>query len=105
MLSLVVIYREERIRADYGPARREGIARTFIFWKKASELQRPKKKKLIVPRFTSEAEDAAKVAPEEPAGARLGLERRILEGSMLTLQQAVVRAKTRAVTLRLAPSF
>jgi hypothetical protein len=57
---------------DYGLARGEGNARTFIFGKKASELQRPKKKKLTVPRFTSEAEDSTKVAPAEPAGAGLG---------------------------------
>lgn len=35
-------------------------------------------------------------------GLDSAMERRILEGSTVTLQQAVVRAKTRAVTLRLA---
>jgi predicted DNA binding CopG/RHH family protein len=61
------------------------------------------KKKLIIPRFTSEAEDATwhqrNRGPLERAAAR-----RILEGSALTLQQAAARAKTRPVTLRLAAS-
>jgi len=59
------------------------------------------KKKLIIPRFTSQAEDAEW---HERNRRRLerAAERRILEGSTLTLQQAAARAKTRPVTLRLA---
>jgi predicted DNA binding CopG/RHH family protein len=59
------------------------------------------KKKLLIPRFTSEAEDAKWHQGNRPALERAA-ERRILEGSTLTLQQAVARARTRPVTLRLA---
>jgi len=59
------------------------------------------KKKLIVPKFTSEAEDA-KWHRRNRRALESAMERRILEGSTLTLQQAVARAKTRPVTLRLA---
>ncbi len=59
------------------------------------------KKKLIIPRFTSEAEDAKWHQRNRPALERAAA-RRILEGSTLTLQQAAVRARTRPVTLRLA---
>jgi predicted DNA binding CopG/RHH family protein len=59
------------------------------------------KKKLIIPRFRSEAEDAEWHQRHRWALERAA-ERRILEGSRLTLPQAVARAKTRPVTLRLA---
>ncbi|MFZ0963856.1 MAG: hypothetical protein WAO35_23580 [Terriglobia bacterium] len=59
------------------------------------------KKKLIVPKFTSEAEDARWHQANRRA-LESATERRILEGSTLTLQQAAARAKTRPVTLRLA---
>jgi predicted DNA binding CopG/RHH family protein len=58
------------------------------------------KKKLIVPKFTSEAEDA-KWHQRNRQALESAMERRILEGSTLTLQQATTRAKTRPVTLRL----
>jgi predicted DNA binding CopG/RHH family protein len=59
------------------------------------------KKKLIVPKFMSEAEDA-KWHQRNRRAMESAVEHRILEGSTLTLQQAVARAKTRPVTLRLA---
>ena len=59
------------------------------------------RKKLIVPKFTSEAEDA-KWHQRNRRALERAAERRILEGSTLTLQQAADRAKTRPVTLRLA---
>ncbi len=59
------------------------------------------KKKLIVPKFTSEAEDA-KWHQQNQRALESAMERRILEGSTLTLQRAGARAKTRQVTLRLA---
>ena len=59
------------------------------------------KKKLIVPKFTSEVEDA-KWHQRNRRALERATERRILEGSTLTLQQAAARAKTRPVTLRLA---
>jgi len=58
------------------------------------------KKKLIVPKFTSEAEDA-KWHQRNRHALESAMERRILEGSTLTLQQATARARTRPVTLRL----
>jgi predicted DNA binding CopG/RHH family protein len=59
------------------------------------------RKKLIVPKFTSEAEDA-KWHQRSRRALESAMERRILEGSTLTLEQAAARAKTRPVTLRLA---
>jgi predicted DNA binding CopG/RHH family protein len=59
------------------------------------------KKKLIVPKFASEAEDA-KWHQRNRRALESAMERRILEGSTLTLEQAAARAKTRPVTLRLA---
>ena len=59
------------------------------------------KKKLSVPKFRSEAEDA-KWHQRNRRALESAMERRILEGSTLTLQQAAARAKTRPVTLRLA---
>jgi predicted DNA binding CopG/RHH family protein len=58
------------------------------------------KKKLIVPKFTSEAEDA-KWHERNRRALESAMERRIIEGSTLTLPQAA-RMKTRPVTLRLA---
>jgi predicted DNA binding CopG/RHH family protein len=58
------------------------------------------KKRLIVPKFTSEAEDA-KWHHRNRRALESAMEQRILEGSTLTLQQAAARAKTRPVTLRL----
>jgi len=58
-------------------------------------------KKLIIPRFASEAEDA-KWHQRNRRALERAAERRILEGSTLTLRQAAARAKTRPVTLRLA---
>jgi len=59
------------------------------------------KRQLIAPKFTSEAEDAQWHQRNRRALERAA-ERRIREGSTLTLQQAAARAKTRPVTLRLA---
>jgi hypothetical protein len=59
------------------------------------------KKKLIIPGFTSEAEDA-KWHERYRRGLERAAERRILEGSTLTLPEAATRARTRPVTLRLA---
>lgn len=59
------------------------------------------KKKLIVPKFMSEAEDV-KWHQRNRRGLESAMEGRILEGSTLTLQQAATRSKTRPVTLRLA---
>ena len=58
------------------------------------------KRKMIVPKFTSEAEDA-KWHQGNRRALESAMERRIREGSTLTLQQAAARAKTRPVTLRL----
>jgi len=59
------------------------------------------KKRLIVPKFASEAEDA-RWHQRNRRALELLMERRLLEGNTLTLQQAAGRAKTRPVTLRLA---
>ncbi len=59
------------------------------------------KKKLIIPKFPSQAEDAKWHQRHRP-GLERAAARRILEGSALTLQQAAARARTRPVTLRLA---
>jgi len=61
------------------------------------------KRKLIIPRFTSEAEDAKWHQGNRRALERAA-ERRIREGSTLTLKQATARARTRPVTLRLSAS-
>lgn len=60
----------------------------------------PQKKKLKVPKFTSETEDA-KWHQRNRRALESAMERRILEGSTLTLQQAAAGSKTRPVTLRL----
>ena len=73
---------------------------SFISERMASERQMPKKK-LMVPKFTSEAEDA-KWHQRNRRALGSAMERRIVEGSTLTLQEATTRAKTRPVTLRLA---
>lgn len=59
------------------------------------------KKKLVVPKFTSEAEDA-RWHDRNQRGLESAMERRIREGTTLTLRQAAARATTRPVTLRLA---
>jgi predicted DNA binding CopG/RHH family protein len=58
------------------------------------------KKKLTVPQFNSEAEDA-KWHQRHRRTLESAVERRIQEGSTLTMQQAAARARTRPVTLRL----
>jgi predicted DNA binding CopG/RHH family protein len=58
------------------------------------------KKELIVPKFMSETEDA-KWHQRNRRALESAMEHRILEGSTLTLQQSVIRARTRPVTLRL----
>ena len=60
-----------------------------------------KKKKLIVPRFTSEGEDA-QWHDRHKRQLESAMERRIKNGAILTLRQAVARAKLRPVTIRLA---
>jgi hypothetical protein len=74
--------------------------RGLIFARKVNEAQMPKKK-LIIPRFTSEAEDAKWNQRHCPALERAAAGR-ILKGSTLTLRQAAARARTQPVTLRLA---
>ncbi len=59
------------------------------------------KKKLIVPRFTSEAEDA-RWHDRHKRKLELAMERRVKEGSTLSLREAVARAKLRPVSIRLA---
>lgn len=60
-----------------------------------------KRKKLIIPKFASEAEDA-QWHDRHRGQLESAMERRIKGGSVLTLRQAVARAKLRPVTLRLA---
>ena len=59
------------------------------------------KKELIIPKFSSEAEDA-RWHQRHRRALESALERRIQEGSTLTTQQAAARARTRPVTLRLS---
>lgn len=59
------------------------------------------KKTLAIPKFTSEAEDA-RWHDRHKRELESAMDRRIKEGSTLTLQQAVARAKLRPVTIRLA---
>jgi len=59
------------------------------------------KRKLIVPKFTSETEDA-KWHQRNRRALEQAAERRIREGTTLPLEQAANRARTRPVTLRLA---
>jgi predicted DNA binding CopG/RHH family protein len=59
------------------------------------------KKKLIIPKFTSEAEDAH-WHDRHKRELESAMERRIKSGSTLTLREAVARAKLRPVTIRLA---
>ena len=59
------------------------------------------KKKLIVPRFTSEAEDAC-WHNRHRRKLESSVAQRIQEGSVLTMQQATARARTQPVTIRLA---
>ncbi len=58
------------------------------------------KKKLIIPKFASEAEDA-RWHDRHKRELESALERRIKRGSALTLREAVARAKLRPVTIRL----
>ena len=60
-----------------------------------------KKRKLIIPKFGSEAEDA-RWHDRHKRKLESAMERRIKEGSTLTLGQAVAGAKLRPVTIRLA---
>jgi predicted DNA binding CopG/RHH family protein len=76
------------------------VSHGFIFEQKVNKLPMPPKK-VIVPKFTSEAEDV-KWHHRSRRVLERAMERRIREGSTLTLQQATARAKTRPVTLRLA---
>jgi predicted DNA binding CopG/RHH family protein len=59
------------------------------------------KKKLIVPRFTSEAEDAS-WHNRHRRKLESAVAQRIQEGSTLTMQQAAARARTQPITIRLA---
>ena len=59
------------------------------------------KKKFIIPKFATEAEDA-KWHQRNRRAIERAAEGGILEGSTLTLLQFASRAKTRPVTLRLA---
>jgi predicted DNA binding CopG/RHH family protein len=60
-----------------------------------------KKKKLIIPRFSSEAKDA-RWHDRHKRQLESAIEQRIKEGGAMTLRQAVARAKLRPVTIRLA---
>ena len=60
-----------------------------------------KKKKLIIQKFASESADA-RWHDRHKRTLESAMERRIEEGSTLTLPQAAARAKLRPVTIRLA---
>ena len=60
-----------------------------------------KERKTIIPKFTSEAQDA-RWHDRHKRELESAVERRVKEGSTVTLRQAVARAKLRAVTIRLA---
>jgi predicted DNA binding CopG/RHH family protein len=59
------------------------------------------KKKLIIPKFASQAEDA-RWHDRHRRKLESAVARRIQEGSTLTMQQAAARARTRPITIRLA---
>lgn len=59
-----------------------------------------KKKKLIIPKFGSESEDA-RWHDRHKRQLESAMGRRIKEGPTLTLRQVVARAKLRPVTIRL----
>ena len=59
------------------------------------------KKKLIIPKFASEAGDA-RWHDRHKRELESAMQRRIQEGSALTLRQPVTRGKLRPVTIRLA---
>ena len=61
----------------------------------------PKNKKLTIPKFTSESEDA-RWHDRHRLQLESAMARRIKEGSTLTLREAMARAKLRPVTIRLA---
>ncbi len=60
-----------------------------------------KKKPLTIPKFATESEDA-RWHDRHKRSLEATMERRIKEGSTLTLRQTLVRAKLRPVTIRLA---
>ncbi len=60
-----------------------------------------KKKKLVIPRFSSEAADA-RWHDRHKRQIESAMEQRIKEGGAMTLRQAFARAKLRPVTIRLA---
>lgn len=60
-----------------------------------------KVKKLIIPKFASEAQEA-RWHDRHKRQIELAVERRINEGSVLNLRQASARSKLRPVTIRLA---
>lgn len=60
-----------------------------------------KKKKLVIPRFGSETEDA-RWHDEHKRQLESAMEQRIKDGETLTGRQAVARAELRPVTIRLA---
>ena len=60
-----------------------------------------RRKKLIIPRFASEAEDA-RWHDRHRSELESAVMRRIKEGSVLNKQQFMARAKLRPVTIRLA---
>ncbi len=60
-----------------------------------------KKKKLIIPKFTSEAEDA-RWHRSHKRRLESAMERRIHEGTALNLREATGRLMLRSVTIRLA---
>jgi len=60
-----------------------------------------KKTKLIIPRFASESADA-QWHDRHKGQLESAMERRIKVGGAMTLRQAVGRAKSRPVTIRLA---
>ncbi len=59
------------------------------------------KRKLVIPKFETEEADA-KWHQRNRRSLEAAMEKRVREGSALTLQQAAARARTRPVTLRLA---
>lgn len=60
-----------------------------------------RKKKLIIPKFSSEAEDA-RWHRRHKGALESAMQRRIKEGSAVSLREMMERAKLRPVTIRLA---
>jgi len=73
-----------------------------LSWRsKAADIEaKMSKKRIIIPRFTSEAEDA-KWHERHRRALERATERRILAASTLTFSQATARAKTQPATPRL----